>query len=218
MSTLLHARKPSRHLLGAIGLTLALAAVAAASPVEAANTRLLLKRVQINALAALPAPSAATVTFRGRIALPASWAVRSNSAAGIVLGAPDYPSCQFAIRIYGRATRSTDLSAQARTTALTKAPQRWVLDSGTRGTGAWNVYRVPGPSSQGVNVEGVLVQPLKLAQVKVPGLNTWAELHVSAKAPAGSECHSGMTRDALAPQIGDALSTYRSNIFIKPTR
>jgi hypothetical protein len=216
MNTLLVARQLSRHPLRASGVTLALVAVAAAPPVEAATTRLLLKRVQINALAPLSAPGAATVTFRGRLALPAGWAVRSNTATGIVLQDADYPSCQFTIRIYGRATRSTDQSTQARVTTLTKAPKRWVLDSGTRGTGAWNVYRVPGPSSQGVKLEGVLVQPLKLALVQAPGLNTWAELHVSAKAPAGSECHSGMTREALAPQIGDALSTYRSNIFIKP--
>jgi hypothetical protein len=67
--------------------------------------------------------------------------------------------------------------------------------------------------STGVHVDaqwsGVLTRRKDIAP---SGKVVWTDLTVSAQSSPDSECHSGTYREALGPQMGDALATARTTL------
>lgn len=171
-----------------------------------ANSRTDLTRLSLNRMST----SDLSYAVGGFIAVPASWSAR-RTGSRIHLRDGDFPHCIFDTDVTSQAVQSNAGTPADAISAQQNVGSRYVIDSGTRGRGAWRVVRVPGGPSGGVTVVGDLLVPYAASPGSVAS-TTWVGLHAIAQARAGSECHSGMYRQAVGPQIGDALASYRGTI------
>ena len=75
--------------------------------------------------------------------VPGSWRVRGR-AHGLRRKFGPLGSCRFTIRLTAGAVTGADEDAAARAARLLSSSDRFVLDQGTRGNGAWRVVRSRG--------------------------------------------------------------------------
>jgi hypothetical protein len=95
----------------------------------------------------------------------------------------------------------------------------YLLDGGQRGSSAFRVVRQRTTGSV-VRVDALRAGVLTRRADIVPlGQVAWTELRVTASSRRGDECHSGTYREALGPQLGDALAAARTRLrFVRPQR
>jgi len=107
-------------------------------------------------------------------------------------------------------------SQQVAAAGLPAPGPRYLLDSGVRGGRAFRVVRAR--TSGGVRVDAVSTGILtRRADIAPSGQVAWGEIRVTATSSPGDECHSGTYREALGPQIGDALATAKARLkFVAP--
>jgi len=152
-----------------------------------------------------------------RVIVPVQWRVQPAKAGQRRYLSAQNSSCRFRITF----TAKSRLAAPGDvlpyvTTALPAASSRHVLDSGVRNGGAFRVVRKQ--TTGGVRVDAIFATVLtRRADIAPAGQVAWAEVRVVATSSPGDECHSGTYREALGPQIGDALATARVRLsFVKP--
>jgi hypothetical protein len=176
-----------------------------ASSADAAD-RTALTRVNLGRISA--GVNNTTYAIGGFVAVPSSWSLR-RSASAIRLRDRDFASCIYDVTITAQAIQSSATSPAEQIVAQQNVDPSYVIDSGTRGRGAWRIVRQPGGSSKGVTVVGDLLLPHPARGGSGGGTTTWVGLHAVASARAGSECHSGTYRQAVGPQLGDAFASFR---------
>jgi hypothetical protein len=204
-------------LRGSRGTALVTAAVVgciALVPSAHAGSRTALTRLSLSRISTA-ATNGQTYSVGGFIAVPASWSPH-RTASTISLRDRDYPSCLYTITITAQAVQSPAGTPAEQIGAQQNVDPKYVIDSGTRGRGAWRVVRQPGGASKGITVIGDLLLPYAPGQGPGDGPTTWVGLHAVASAKAGSVCHSGMYRQALGPQMGDAFASYRGFVRAGP--
>jgi hypothetical protein len=198
-------RSRGAALAAAAAVALFIALVASAH----AGSRTTLTRVSLNRISTTT--DGKTYAVGGFVAVPASWSAR-RSGSTLRLRDRDFARCVFDITITAQAVQSSAGTPADQIAAQQDVDPRYIIDSGTRGRGAWRVVRQPGGGSKGITVIGDLLVPFAVGQGSADAPRTWVGLHAVASATAGSECHSGMYRQAVGPQIGDALASYRGTI------
>jgi hypothetical protein len=174
-----------------------------------AGSRTTLTRVSLGRISATV--NGTTYAVGGFIALPSSWSLRRSPSA-IRLRDHDFARCVYDTTITAQAVQSSATSPAEQIAAQQNIDAKYVIDSGTRGRGAWRIVRQPGGSSKGVTVVGDLLLPYAGGGGSGAGPTTWVGLHAVASARPGSECHSGTYRQALGPQLGDAFASFRGII------
>jgi len=154
-----------------------------------------------------------------RMIVPAQWRVQSAKAGRRRYLSVQNTACRFRITVTAKSRLAARGEALAYVgAALPAASSRLVLDSGVRGGAAFRVVRRPATS--GVRVDALFATVLtRRTDIAPAGQVAWAEVRVVATSSPGDECHSGTYREALGPQIGDALATARARLkFVKPAR
>jgi hypothetical protein len=137
---------------------------------------------------------------------PGTWQVvkRTKTHLSFRVGTTN---CRYSVTFTTRLAEDTDEAPLEHVTAELPAPStRYVLDQGTRtSSAAWGVTRLGRTSTrdQRVQLRAIRVDRRSLGG----GVKAWQETVVSAVSRAQDECHAGTYRNALGPQIGDALAT-----------
>jgi hypothetical protein len=151
-----------------------------------------------------------------RVIVPVQWRVQKAKAGQRKYLSVQNSACHFRITFTAKSRLGAPGDALAYVNAaLPAATSRHLLDSGVRNGGAFRVVR---KQTTGVRVDAIFATVLtRRADIVPAGQVAWAEVRVVATSSPGDECHSGTYRNALGPQIGDALSTARSALkFVKP--
>jgi hypothetical protein len=192
-----------------------LAAVAVAAPVVHAATtssRDAFVARTINAVHVKPTgyDGTATVHLNARLTFPGIWRLLA-SGSHLTLRATE-TNCSYTVRASTQMSVTTSTqSATDHVLALTPASGRYVLDSGTRGRLVWRVTHVR--TDAGVRILAAAAVPVSSYTSKALGLTGAQRLYqdviVRADSNPKDECHTGTYRDALGPQIGDALAVLR---------
>ena len=134
--------------------------------------------------------------------VPSTWRQRGR-ANGLSRTFGPFGSCRFVARLRARVLVDTQEPAATRVARLLPATGALLLDSGTRGNGAWRVARTSGSST----VTGVLVRPAPSIRTRpAPGGRVWLELRITATPQPGQECHIGGPR-TVGAATGDTLAT-----------
>jgi hypothetical protein len=154
-----------------------------------------------------------------RVIVPVQWRVQKAKAGQRKYLSVQNSACHFRITFTAKSRLGAPGEALAYVNAgLPAAGSRYVLDSGVRNGGAFRVVRKQ--TTGAVRVDGLFATVLTRRDDVAPaGQVAWAEVRVVATSSPGDECHSGTYRQALGPQIGDALATARARLtFAKPAR
>jgi hypothetical protein len=153
---------------------------------------------------------------RARIAVPGGWRKLSSKAGQARFESTQSPGCHYRVT-FTVATRSAAAGDAERyvAVALPAASAPYLLDSGVHGSRAFRVVRQK--STSGVRIDALWASVLTRRKDIAPsGQVVWSEIRATASSRAGDECHSGTYREALGPQIGDALAIARSTLrFVK---
>jgi len=153
------------------------------------------------------------VVSRARVIVPEDWSRLRAPSDRLRFLTRGTPSCRYALTVTVRSLLGEPGDASER--AAERLPARsasYVLDSGRRGSGAFRVVRRA--SSDRVRVDGLWTSVLtRRDDIARDGQVAWSEIRVTAASRAGDECHSGTYREALGPQVGDALATARARLF-----
>jgi len=194
--------------------------IAGAGVAHAADTRYVSHPV-LEAAAPGLAVSGPLKQFRAvngaRVTVPASWRTLPAKAGQRRYRADQNQSCHFRITFTAKSRLGAPADPVAYVAAgLPAQSARHLLDSGVHGSRAFRVVRQA--TSGQVRVDGLFATVLtRRADIAPAGQVAWAEIRVVATSSPGDECHSGTYREALGPQIGDALSTARARLrFVKP--
>lgn len=132
----------------------------------------------------------------GSISLLKSWSPRKRRGA-ITMRDTAGTGCIYDIRLTAQAVPWHAQSAVEQLVAH-QGPVSYVIDSGTRGSGAWRVaYRSGGTKRARALIGDALF----------PYTGVWRGVHIVAE--FGTNCHYGTYRYAIGPQIADALAGYR---------
>ncbi len=199
--------------------TVALAlAVVAAGTANAADGRFLGVSFTQPASAGLPVSGALDeLRAVARIVVPGDWRRLPARAGRLRFDDLHSTSCRYRVT-FTVATRVAPAGdAQRYVEAALPAQSRpYLLDSGVRGDRAFRVVRRR--STSGVQLDGLWASVLTRRSDTAPsGQVVWSEIRASARSRAGDECHSGTYREALGPQMGDALAIARSTLrFVRP--
>jgi hypothetical protein len=211
--------RPVRFAAGA-GLALALATPAAADAATSSSDYVARTVTQ-------PAASGLVVTgplapnravARARVIVPRRWQVLKAPAGRLRFRTPGNRNCRYIVTFSAASTLAAPGEASARLEALLPSPGPGrVLDEGTRGPA---VFRVTRPASTGARVQLRALRTAVLTRrtdIAPAGQVAWGDVSVSAASRPGDECHAGTYRDAVGPQIGDALATVRTTLhFVRP--
>lgn len=164
-------------------------------------------------LAVTGALSDLIATSTGRVIVPNSWRPRAAPAGGLRYVNTQNASCHFTVSYAVKSVLAPIQDAVGYVAAgLPSASSRHLLDSGVRGNRAFRVIRRPGIGGQ-VRVDALWAGVLtKRTDIAPAGQAAWSEIHVSAVSRKGDECHSGTTREALGPTIGDSLAVARTKL------
>jgi hypothetical protein len=156
---------------------------------------------------------------RARVVVPTSWRRLSSAAGQQRFETTRSTSCRYRVTFSIRKRLAAPGDAEAYVGAgLPAATSRLLLDSGVRGSRAFRVVRRQ--TTSGVRVDGLWAAVLtRRSDIAPAGQVMWSEIRVTARSRAGDECHSGTYRQALGPQMGDALATAKTTLgFVRPTR
>jgi hypothetical protein len=134
---------------------------------------------------------------------PAAWTVSKHTKTHLSLRVGT-THCRYSVTFTTRLAEDTDEQPLEHVTAALAVPgSPYLLDQGTRGSSAaWRVTRLK-TSGPRVQLRAMRADHRSLGD----GVKAWQETVVSATSRARDECHTGTYRDALGPQIGDALAT-----------
>ena len=152
-----------------------------------------------------------------RVIVPVQWRVQRATAGQRKYLHVQNPACRFRIAFTASSRLAPAGEALAYVNArLPAAGARYVLDSGVRSGSAFRVVRKQ--TTGALRVEALFATVLTRRDDVAPaGQVAWAEVRVVATSSPGDECHSGTYREALGPQIGDALATARARLkFVRP--
>ena len=203
------------------GVALALVA-AGAGIAHAADDRYVRHSIVEPASPGLTVSGSLGKTFRAvnsaRVIVPVQWRVQKAKAGQRKYLSLQNSACRFRITFTAKSRLGAPGEALAYVNAgLPAASARHVLDSGVRNGGAWRVVRKQ--TTGAVRVDGLFATVLTRRDDIAPaGQVAWAEVRVVATSSPGDECHSGTYRQALGPQIGDALAAARATLkFVRPT-
>lgn len=116
-------------------------------------------------------------------------------------------SCRYSITLTTRLAEDSDETPAEHVAAALPVPTTsYLLDGGVRNsTGAWRVTRQANAVDR--RAGRVRLLAMRADRRSLGGRRAWQETIVSAISRAADECHTGTYRDALGPQIGDALAT-----------
>ena len=204
----------------AAGVALALLA-AGAGIAQAADDRYVRHSIVEPASPGLTVTGSLGKSFRAvnssRVIVPVQWRVQKAKPGQRKYLSVQNSACRFRITFTAKSRLGAPGEALAYVTAgLPAASSRHVLDSGVRNGGAWRVVRKQ--TTGAVRVDGLFATVLTRRDDVAPtGQVAWAEVRVVATSSPGDECHSGTYRQALGPQIGDALAAARARLrFVRP--
>ena len=155
--------------------------------------------------------SGTSVTF----ATPATWTALPRRDVRHLSFRVAHTACSYSVTFTTvQAASTTETPAEHVAAALPAAGANRLLDAGTRGsTAAWRVTH-PASGDGRVHLTALRADRRSLGK----GARVWQETTASAVSRAGSECHTGTYRDALGPQIGDALATAVGRAYAFPAR
>jgi hypothetical protein len=115
--------------------------------------------------------------------------------------------CQYSVTFTTRFAEDSDETPLQHVTAALSTPSSpYLLDQGTRNSGAaWRVTRLKPASARNRRVQ---LRAMRADHRSLGGgERAWQETIASASSRAADECHAGTYRNVLGPQIGDALAT-----------
>jgi hypothetical protein len=211
--------RPALRIAAGLGVTLALAIPSAAGAASSSD--------YVARSVSQPASSGLAVTgplarlravARARVIVPARWQRQSAPAGQLRFLTPGNASCRYRVTFRATAVLGAPGDAMARLDAQVPVPSaNRLLDEGRRGASAFRVTH-PVSSDGRVRLRALRTTVLtRRADIAPAGQVAWADLTVSAVSRAGDECHTGTYRDALGPQIGDALASARTTLrFARP--
>jgi hypothetical protein len=204
--------RPARIAAGlgvALALAIAPAAVAAATPTSSDYVARSFTGTAASGLPVTGPLSPRRAVARVRVVVPARWRVLSAPAGQLRFITPG-TACRYRVTFTVSAALGAPGDAAARVEAGLPSPGPGrVLDTGTHGTSAFRVTR-PASTDATVQVRGLRSGVLtRRGDVAPAGQVAWSDVRVSAGSRIGDECHAGTYREALGPQLGDALATAR---------
>ena len=152
-----------------------------------------------------------------RVVVPGQWRRLSARPGRLRFLNARGTSCSYRVTFTAKSRLApADDPQQVAAAGLPAPGPRYLLDSGVRGGRAFRVVRAR--TSGGVRVDAVSTGILtRRADIAPSGQVAWGEIRVTATSSPGDECHSGTYREALGPQIGDALATAKARLkFVAP--
>jgi hypothetical protein len=208
-----------RLLAGGLGLALTLGAVPAAHAATNTYTARSFTEPANPGLTVQPPLDEFRAVSRARVIVPSNWTRLSAPAGRLRFLTAGTAACRYRVTFTVHTTLAATGEASARLDQQLPSPgaQR-VLDSGTHGAAAFRVVR-PVSSDARVRLNALRTTVLTRRTDIVPsGQAAWSDLTATAISRPGDECHSGTYRQALGPQLGDALATARTTLdFVRPS-
>lgn len=210
-------RRLQRTLIAACGLGLAIAGSAGA-----ATGTFVVKALSEPATAGLPVTgglSDLVATSNARVMIPTGWRESRAAAGRLRFATTQNASCRYDLTYSVKSVLAPSQDASGYVLSkLPAASARHLLDSGTRGGGAFRVVRRPGIGAR-VRLDALWAHVLtRRSDIAANGNTPWTEIRVTAISRAGSECHSGTWREALGPAIGDSLAVARTRLHFTRKR
>jgi hypothetical protein len=203
----------------AAGLVLCLGLLAP-SAATAADTGYVARNLTTTAASGLPVSgplSKFRAVTRARVVVPRRWTVQRAPAGQLRLLTPGQ-GCRYRVTFSARTVLAPPGAPVARVDAALVAPSpARLLDEGSRTGSAFRVTR-PTTDPSIVTLRGLRSAVLtRRGDIAPAGQVAWADVSVTASSRPGDECHSGTYRQAVGPQLADALATARTLLrFARP--
>ena len=198
-------------MLPRLPLALALAAVAALAPAAGAATpRDTYESHRMRTTGPVAGLAGKTHETTATLVAPSAWRIVGKpSRTRLRLRAPGTSMCTwtftFTTRVFaGAAAPAAEVAAQ-------RAPGDgpYVLDEGTRGSGAWRVVRLQAETVLvGTRIDAVSGRGVP------KGKRLWREISGRAEPGAEDECHMGTYSEFAGPRMGDILAVAKGRAFV----